>query len=104
MSAARACAAFTTYLNDASKGEVPRADGQALAQAAGQLIAAAPAAQKAGKPLPKWTTLGEQLVAAGEDIVKRDSAALQKDGTAAVQICHTIPAAAAQAGGYTPGS
>ena len=103
VSAARACAAFTTYLDDASNGEVPQSAGQALARAAGQLLAGAPAAQQAGRALPKWTALGEQLVAAGDDIVNRDNAALQKDGPAAAQTCHTIPAAARQAGGYTTG-
>jgi hypothetical protein len=100
VAAARACAAFTTYLTDAGQGNVPKADGQAVTNDAYQLVAGASQAQAAGKPLPKWATLGENLIAATDDIVNRDSTALSKDGTAAAKACQTIPDAARVAGGY----
>ncbi|MHB1536277.1 MAG: hypothetical protein ACYC1D_17025, partial [Acidimicrobiales bacterium] len=89
---------------DASKGSVPKAAGEALASAASKLVAGARADQAAGRPLPKWTTLGENLIAAGEDVVAGNSTALGTDGTAAAKACQTIPAPARQAGGYAPAS
>ncbi len=100
VAAARACAAFKTYLADAAQGRVPRAVGQSVTDNAYQLMAGASQAQTAGKPLPKWTGLGEELIAATDDVVKLDSSALAKDGAAAAEACQTIPPAAQVAGGY----
>ena len=101
IAAARACAAFTTYLDDASQGKVPAAVGQALTNDAYKLIAGAAQAQTAGQPLPKWTNLGEYLLAAADDVVNRDTSARSTDGAAAAKACQTIPGPARGAGGYT---
>jgi hypothetical protein len=98
--AARACAAFNNYLAQAGQGRVPKATGEALTNDAYQLLAGAPQAQKSGQPLPKWTNLGEYLIAAADDVVNKDSSALSKDGTAAADACQTIPGPARLAGGY----
>lgn len=100
IAAARACAAFSTYLDDASQGKVPAAAGQALTNDAYQLVTGASQAQTAGKPLPKWTNLGEYLLAAADDVVNRDTTALSTDGAAAAQACQSIPGPARAAGGY----
>jgi hypothetical protein len=103
VAAARACAAFSTYLADASRGTVPRAVGENLTNAAYALVAgAATKVQGASAASGRWTTLGEDLVAAADDVVQRNSGALSKDGTAAAEACQTIPAAARAAGGYEP--
>jgi len=101
VAAARACAAFTTYLADAGQGRIPQSVGKALTADADQLLAGASQDQAAGKPLPQWTTLGEYLIAAADDVLNHNSSALSKDGTAAAQACQTIPEAARAAGGYT---
>jgi hypothetical protein len=98
--AARACAAFNNYLAQAGQGRVPKATGEALTNDAYQLLAGASQAQASGRPLPKWTNLGEYLIAAADDVVNKDSSALSKDGTAAADACQTIPEAARLAGGY----
>jgi hypothetical protein len=100
VSAARACQAFSTYLADASAGTVPQAAGQALVTGAEALLAGAKQDQAAGRPLPKWATLGANLISAADDVVHHDSASLQTDGAAAAQECQTVPAAAARAGGF----
>lgn len=102
IAAARACAAFTTYLADAGQGRVPPAAGQALSDDAYRLLDGASQDQAAGKPLPQWANLGEYLIAAADDVVNNSSSALSKDGPAAAQLCQTIPTAARVAGGYTP--
>jgi hypothetical protein len=103
VAAARACAAFSTYLADASRGTVPRAVGENLTNAAYALVAGATAKDQGSSAASgRWTTLGEDLVAAADDVVQRDSGALSKDGTAAAEACQTIPAAARAAGGYEP--
>jgi hypothetical protein len=98
--AARACAAFNSYLAQASQGRVPRATGEALTNDAYQLLAGASQDQASGQPLPKWTNLGEYLIAAADDVVNKDTSALSKDGTAAADACQTIPESARAAGGY----
>jgi hypothetical protein len=98
--AARACAAFNSYLAQAGQGRIPKATGEALTNDAYQLLAGASQDQASGQPLPKWTNLGEYLIAAADDVVQKDSSALSKDGTAAADACQTIPESARVAGGY----
>ncbi len=98
--AARACAAFNSYLSQAGQGRVPKATGEALTNDAYHLLAGASQDQASGQPLPKWTNLGEYLIAAADDVVHKDSSALSKDGTAAADACQTIPESARVAGGY----
>jgi hypothetical protein len=100
IAAARACAAFNTYLADAGKGQIPRTAGEAVTNAAYQLLAGDSQDQAAGKHLPQWAKLGEDLIAATDDVVNRNSSALSTDGTAAAEACQTIPEAARVAGGY----
>jgi hypothetical protein len=102
VTAAKACEAFNVYLADAAKGGVSEADGQALINAAGTLLDGAQADQAAGRPLPKWAGLGEDLVNAAQDIVNSDTTAFKTDGPEAAEACQTIPVSARLAGGYLP--
>jgi hypothetical protein len=102
VAAARACAAFSVYLADAGQGRVPQAAGEALVSDADALLDGAQADQAAGKPLPKWASLGEELINAADDVVKGDSAALKTDGTTAAEACQSVPANARAPGGYEP--
>ncbi len=101
--AARACQAFNVFLADAGAGSVPKADGEALVDSAGKLLAGAGADQAAGRPLPRWAQLGADLVSATNDVVHGDSSSLKTDGAAAAAGCQQVPAAAARAGGFVSG-
>jgi hypothetical protein len=100
IAAARACEVFTLYLSDADRGSVPKAVGTALVQSASALLSGAQTDQAAGRSLPKWSSLGSELIAAAQDVVGHDGTALRSDGAAAAAECRSVPAAAARAGGF----
>jgi hypothetical protein len=104
VAAARACAAFTVYLEDATHGRVPGSVGRALIEDAAVLLRGAETDKAAGRALPRWSTLGSDLLSAAEDVVDHKKTALESDGPAAAAQCRLVPAAAAAAGGYRRGS
>ena len=106
VAAARACAAFSAYLDAAGSGRVPGSVGERLLTAAAALLPAQPRATTTPGPSTTtpgpafpWALLGEELIAAAGDIVNHDSAALNRDGSAAARQCQTVPAAARAAAG-----
>jgi hypothetical protein len=100
VAAARACQAFSVYLEDASAGRVPAAVGTAVVRTASVLLRGARQDQAAGRPLPPWAPLGVAILAAAQDVVAHDEKALRTDGAEAGASCRSLPAAAARAGGF----
>jgi hypothetical protein len=100
IAAARACQAFVVYLEDAQSGRVPAAAGRTLIADVAVLLKGAKKGQSATKALPPWATLASDILAAANDVVSHKSAALKTDGASAGAQCRSIPAAAAQAGGF----
>jgi hypothetical protein len=100
IAAARACQAFVVYLEDAQTGRVPAAAGRTLIADVAVLLKGAKKGQSSTKALPPWAALASDLLAAANDVVSHKSAALKTDGASAGAQCQSIPAAAAQAGGF----
>ncbi len=89
--AARACQMFSLLLNQ-------KATPAQLGNAAAPLVAGAAEAQAAGRPGPKWATLGNDLIAVGGEANTQDPA-FSSDRSKASDECATIPPAAKRAGG-----
>jgi hypothetical protein len=87
--AARACQVFSLLLTH-------KATPAQLGTAAAPLVAGAADAQAAGRPGPKWATLGGDLIAVAGETGTQDPS-VSADGTKASYECGTIPSAAKQA-------
>ena len=104
VAAARACQAWDVYLGAALTGEVSSAQGESLLSAAEVLISGAKQDQAAGRALPKWATLGGDIINGADDVVNGDAETLQSDGASVAADCKTVPTAADVAGGFVPTS
>jgi hypothetical protein len=92
--AARACHAFERFTGHQGSGDD-------VVAAVKPLMAGTADAQAAGRPAPKWSGLGANLISAVAADNSGDLATLQADGNKAADECATIPPAAKRAGGYT---
>jgi hypothetical protein len=93
VAAAHACHVMQEFLKQ-------NASGQDVIDASSPLMAGIEEAQAHGRPSPKWSDLGANLILTAGDVNSGDMTQATSDGNKVADECHTIPANARAAGGY----
>lgn len=100
VAAARACEAFSNYVDAVGNHQSSSTLRQAALDKATVLTNGSADAQQQGRPLPKWAGLGADLVELIGDVNTQDTTAEQADAPKVANACGKIPSAAKRAGGY----